>query len=662
MFRWFLSIVVVGTLGMTAPAAPRMVYMMEKGGGKAIVLADADGRNPKPLTHGPRWHLYPALDGSGRMVAYIEGPDPANLQVMTRDLNTGAVDQWTNRPGMHLHPRFSHDGRYLAFSGPYGPRNIARVAIVDLHQARGNSPGGLGETDPRPRARHDSTPEVIPSEFPCFFPALSSDGSLVVYQRSRGKHQKDIVLWNRANKTLTPVTDPDGESMAPALSFDDKLIAYTSRVHDRWDIYLRNLDGSRAPVQVTCGPGRNLAPQFRPDGSLVFASARTGRFQLYEISAAAMASQAFTARPLVEGDADFYAPSVSGEVNVVQKRLPELPTPARSSFGAVRLGNRVFVAGGHRGHEHTYPPESFLAGLMYFDLETARWHQAAPRAVPCHGFGLATVRKNVGGEEKSFIYAFGGFTYSKDHNPQWKSLDVIERYDVAQDRWEVIGHLPRPRSSNVVAQVGTKAYLIGGWDSTPRYNNDYEGHFHRHRLEAILDAPQHPVHSALGPAELGADLRGGVALQGQRHDVAVAAFQAAHQAFHRFGENGRLRRCRLAGHGLPARPGSVRCLPRPGLAADVAAGGAEMLDLMAALAQGDAGEQAPQPVPAIQFERPAGVAPEEALEHRLHHVLGVHLAAHDGVQPAAGQGDQPPGVVPEDAVGGVSVAGPQPGE
>jgi hypothetical protein len=99
--------------------------------------------------------------------------------------------------------------------------------------------------------------------------------------------------------------------------------------------------------------------------------------------------------------------------------------------------------------------------------------------VPCHGFGLAAVRKRVGGVEKDFLYAFGGFAYSKDHNPRWKSLDLIERYDVQADRWEVVGHMPRPRSSNVVAQVGTRVYLIGGWDSTPRSDNDCEGRFLR---------------------------------------------------------------------------------------------------------------------------------------------------------------------------------------
>src|SRR5690606_27595830 len=90
---------------------------------------------------------------------------------------------------------------------------------------------------------------------------------------------------------------------------------------------------------------------------------------------------------------------------------------------------------------------------------------------PCHGFELAAHGK--------WLYAFGGFAYSADHKPAWKSLDVVERYDTVEDRWELVGRMPRRRSSNVVVTLDRKAYLIGGWDSTPKKENDYEGHFHR---------------------------------------------------------------------------------------------------------------------------------------------------------------------------------------
>ncbi|MCB0393377.1 MAG: hypothetical protein KDD25_02385, partial [Bdellovibrionales bacterium] len=106
------------------------------------------------------------------------------------------------------------------------------------------------------------------------------------------------------------------------------------------------------------------------------------------------------------------------------------------------------------------------------DLQTGVWSQGASRPVAAHGFEIETCGKNQ-------IYAFGGFAYSEDHNPKWKSLNRVDKYDPVTDTWTQVATMPRARSSNVAAQVGNKIYLIGGWDSTPKSDGDYEGRFHR---------------------------------------------------------------------------------------------------------------------------------------------------------------------------------------
>jgi hypothetical protein len=143
----------------------------------------------------------------------------------------------------------------------------------------------------------------------------------------------------------------------------------------------------------------------------------------------------------------------------------------RSSFGAVEHRGKIYMCGGHKGKEHTYPPESFMANLEVYDIASRTWKTAAPRSLPCHGFQIVA--------HGDYLYAFGGFAYSADHKPKWKSIDLIERYDIARDRWDIVGRLPRPRSSNVVGVVDGKVYLIGGWDATPQKDGDYEGRFHR---------------------------------------------------------------------------------------------------------------------------------------------------------------------------------------
>jgi len=77
-----------------------------------------------------------------------------------------------------------------------------------------------------------------------------------------------------------------------------------------------------------------------------------------------------------------------------------------------------------------------------------------------------------------YIYAFGGFAFSAQHRPKWKSLDAIERFNTETFQWENVGQLILPRSSNIATIIGRKVYLVGGWNSTPKFPQDYDGIFH----------------------------------------------------------------------------------------------------------------------------------------------------------------------------------------
>ncbi len=328
------------------------------------------------------------------------------------------------------------------------------------------------------RLVYDANPEVIPSEYPCYFPTLASDGSFVVFQRSKKAGQKDIALWRFDEHKLEVLTDQDGQSMAPSLSFDDMKIAYTAKRDGNWDVYVYSRETKKS-TRITTHPARDFAPTFAPDGSLIFASDRTGHFQLYRISAEDMREGHYLEKPFVTGEGDLYAPKVSGDIAPKQSRLGDMLNPPRSSFGVATLGNRIYVVGGHQGHEHTYPPESFLTNLEYYDLGTKGWGTLAPRPRAAHGYGVTAVEKVVGGKVKRYLYAFGGFAYSANHKPKWKSISEIDRYDIDENRWETVGNLLQPRSSNIVAKVGTKVYLIAGWNGTPKFANDADGVFHR---------------------------------------------------------------------------------------------------------------------------------------------------------------------------------------
>ena len=192
------------------------------------------------------------------------------------------------------------------------------------------------------------------------------------------------------------------------------------------------------------------------------AAASTGSTDQFQSSA----PQQNVAPTMAQMKAFFEPPK---DTDLKMSRLPDIPSPARSSFGVARSGSKVYIVGGHQGREHTYPPESFMDELQVFDLETNSWSTLAPRPVKAHGYGVVS--------DGPYLYAFGGFTHSPDHKPEWKSIPDVHRYDSRTDEWEKVGDLADPRSSNAVVQVGRKVYLAGGWNSTPKSEDDYEGEF-----------------------------------------------------------------------------------------------------------------------------------------------------------------------------------------
>lgn len=449
-FRIFTALFCLFSL--PAFAGKRLVYMVETQDSKQIALQQ-DGKEEQLLTSGDKWHLYPDIDGAGESIVYVEidsTAQPLQSKILLLDVAKAKTRELASGTGQYLHPDLSSDGRTLAYTAPLGPDGRMQIAVKKV----------AGE----------SNAQVVATDAAAYFPALASDGSFLIFQLNVEKDVKQIVRYDLEEKKFETLTAENGVAMAPALSFDDRTVVFTEKNDGVWNIYTLDLL-SKKKTQITDTTAQDFAPNFTPEGDIIFASDRAGHFELYSISAKETETEGHKAKALVKGDASYYAPAISGELSYGQTRKASVPSPARSSFGSAVIGDRIYIAGGHQGNEHTYPPESFLAHVEYFDLKTGKWNRVSPRKNPCHGFELAAYGR--------YLYAFGGFAYSKDHKPAWKSLDTIERYDTETDEWIEVGKMPRPRSSNIVAVLDDKAYLIGGWDSTPKQAGDLEGRFHR---------------------------------------------------------------------------------------------------------------------------------------------------------------------------------------
>jgi N-acetylneuraminic acid mutarotase len=302
-----------------------------------------------------------------------------------------------------------------------------------------------------------------------YFPAPFQSGEVIVYQRNPKDQEKEIILFDMTNKKKTVI----GHGMAPGLSFDERYIAYTQKLTNNWDIHVYDRL-TKKTIKVTGHLDKDFSPSFDRHNNLIYTSDRleNGVFSIYKQSFESWSKQLEAETLLLtKAKTSFYAPRMSGLGKYKINLKPKMIGTSRSSFGAITYKQKIYAAGGHQGAEHTYPPESFTGRMTTFNIATNTWTDLAPRLNKAHGFQLAAFNDS--------LYAFGGFAYEASTSPAWKSLSVVEKYNIKTNTWsELKSPMPRKRSSNIVARIGDKVYLIGGWDSTPKFKDDIDGTFH----------------------------------------------------------------------------------------------------------------------------------------------------------------------------------------
>lgn len=428
------------------------VYMQETETGKTIQWSGPEGTRTLSES-GKDWAIYPDISPDGTEFIFVEGPgnEDLHLTYMNKKSNT-SYRFHSPRKGMVLHPKFTRNGKMIFYSAP-GEKGKNTIYFFNREEEVARQGNNLVDYTLEKAQAIDASEEG-------YFPRPSSDGNFVVYQRNGGG-KKEIVLFDRVENEKTVLA----EGMSPALSFDERLVAFTSKKNGNWDVYVIDRT-TKVVTQMTFDEKDEMAPTFMPDNTLVFASNKTGHYRLYKLSGAKW--EKITNHG--DEDLELYSPNFAGDTSYTQKeRAPYMGNP-RSSFGTVIHNGKLYMCGGHQGAEHTYPPESFSNQFVVYDLATNKWSELAPRPSFAHGYQIAA--------HGNYIYAFGGFAYSAEHKPKWKSLDVIDRYSISENKWETIAHLNLPRSSNVAVTIDNKVYLVGGWNGTPKFENDADGFFH----------------------------------------------------------------------------------------------------------------------------------------------------------------------------------------
>jgi Tol biopolymer transport system component len=182
-----------------------------------------------------------------------------------------AVEKGANNVRSDMHPSLSRDGRYCAFSAQMGVTNGARIEVWDRQEKK-----------LLPAASFNDSPDVHRMA-----PSLSGDGRLVAFTawaQPGGSPRWGVYVCDRPGNRLLDLPRLNGDAIdqrMPALSGDGRLLAYASNARGGTgltDVCLYDLGEKKAVgLEGMNSKGADVQPCLGGDGRLVaFASDRPG--------------------------------------------------------------------------------------------------------------------------------------------------------------------------------------------------------------------------------------------------------------------------------------------------------------------------------------------------------------------------------------------------
>jgi Tol biopolymer transport system component len=239
-------------LARTGPGpSDQIVFQGDRNGRTDVFSMHADGRNVTRLTSQGESNMHPVWSRDGKWIAFsrdIGGFAGEEIFIMRAD--GSSQRRITDRPGQNSYPTWSPDGRRIAFVSNGDGDNELYVIDVDGTDAT----GGVG-TRLTTRAGWDNRP------------AWSPDGARIAFESDRDGAIQLYVMNTDGNGVvrLTNNAAFDGE---PAWSPDGLKIAFHSTRAGNQDIYVMNADGTNER-RLTDDPAYDYTPAWSPDGGRI---------------------------------------------------------------------------------------------------------------------------------------------------------------------------------------------------------------------------------------------------------------------------------------------------------------------------------------------------------------------------------------------------------
>lgn len=226
-------------------AGTRIAYVAGGGGVWFLIVADADGQNPRMILRSGQPIMSPAWSPDGSRLAYVsfEGRRP---QIVVQDVYNGGRRVVSAAPGINGAPSWSPDGRRLAFTlSKDGNPEIYALDLSAQNPVRLTNSGSI-----------DTEPVWLP------------DGSIVFTSDRGGSPQ--LYRISSGGGAAQRLTFEGDYNARPTVSPDGRTIAMVHRRAGRFHIAALDLPGRQ--LRVLTNGGLDESPSFAPNGKMIIYS------------------------------------------------------------------------------------------------------------------------------------------------------------------------------------------------------------------------------------------------------------------------------------------------------------------------------------------------------------------------------------------------------